>query len=61
MSWTSLVNHAATRNKKRLEDAGFSTDHFEPIAGVEEIAEKLPGVILPKDIQEKIAQAEEEG
>jgi hypothetical protein len=54
--WTSTVNHAATRNKQRMENAGFSTEHFAPIAGVEEIEDKLPGVILPKDIQVKIAR-----
>jgi hypothetical protein len=60
MSWGSTVNHAATRNKKRMDDAGFSTDHFAHVADVSEIEEKLPGVILPKDIQEKIAKAKEE-
>ena len=60
MPWSDLVNHAATRNKKRMEDAGFSTEHFGHVAGVEEIKEKLPGVILPKDIEEKIANAKEE-
>jgi hypothetical protein len=59
MDWTKTVNHAAMRNKKRMEDAGFSTDHFGAIADVHEIEEKLPGVILPKDVQEKIAKAKE--
>jgi hypothetical protein len=59
MDWTTTVNHAALRNKKRLEDAGFSTDHFGHVADLHEIEDKLPGVVLPKDVQEAIAKQKE--